>query len=81
MGKRSEVFNLWFVKFTSHDYDSTVVFNFTLPQSATAEQAFKHGRTMFNVGPDGVSYAAGYRNATAEIVCRTADTVLCFEPC
>lgn len=81
MSKKQEVFNLWFVKFYNRTNSDQVVFNFTLPQSATEGQAFEHGRTMFNVSQEGVSYANQYTNGQAEIVCRTTDTVICFEPC
>jgi len=66
--------NLWFVKYESNESD--VVFNFTLDVNKTEIEAFEHGRTMIN--PD---YVSEFHNVKAEIVCRTRDTVLCFEPC
>lgn len=67
---------LWFVKYEDKTDFNTIVFTFTLDAKSTEAHAFEHGRTMIN--PD---YVSGYRNVTAEIICRTRDTVMCFEPC
>lgn len=43
---------------------------------ATAGTAFEHGRAFINP-----ACVDEFKNVSAEPVCRTADTVLCFEPC
>ncbi len=76
MAKQNKLNTLWFVKYEHSGGCEQVVFNFTLPAGSTEENAFEHGRSMIN--PD---YVNRFKNVSAEPVCRTADTVLCFEPC
>ena len=76
MAKQSKLNTLWFVKYEHHVRCEPIVFNFTLPIDATVETAFEHGRSFINP-----AYVGEFKNVSAEPVCRTADTVLCFEPC
>lgn len=67
---------LWFIKFEDRKTFNTVVLNFTLPEDKIEMDAETYGRTMIN--PD---YVNDFQVRTVERVCRTEDTVLCFEPC